>query len=238
MIKKLLLSALSFTMILGAFFTTDLSAQKRDDLAIIGAPLADFTLPVYGGGDFKLSDAKGRNVLMVFIRGKYSPDGWCGICMYQYVELVNAELQMKLKEKYNLEVLFVMPFDSATIDKWFDALPAELQDYYSWKEKDLTNASAGEKRWAEYVKTHLKTIVYEKGKVPKPFKILVDGDFALGKKMDIYKSEWSGSRLDQFQPTVILLDKNGTVVFKYMSQHTLDRPNTDYLIKMMDTLIK
>jgi peroxiredoxin len=238
MFQKSFLMTLIITMALCSIFTGDSFAQKRDDLAIMGAPLADFTLPVYGGGDFKLSDVKGKNVLMVFPRGKYSAEGWCGICMYQYVELVDAELNLKLKDKYNLEVLFVMPFDVATIDKWFEALPTELNDYYSWKTKDLTNATPPEKKWAEYVKTHLKSIVYEKGKVPKPFKLLVDGNnFTLGKRMDIYKAEWSGAKLDQFQPTVILLDTKGNVVYKYMSQHTLDRPNVEYLIKMMNTLL-
>lgn len=238
MFKKSIFAVLSLIIIFGAVFTPGTFAQKAKDLAVIGMPLEDFTLPVYGDGDFKLSDAKGKNVLMVFPRGKYSAEGWCGICMYQYVELVDAELQMKIKEKYNLEVLFVMPFDVKTIDKWFEDLPGELQDYYKWKEKDLTNANEGEKRWAEWVKAHLKTIVYEKGKVPQPFKLLVDDKFALAKRLDIYRSEWSGAKLDQNQPTIILLDTKGNVVFKYISQHTLDRPNIDYLMKMMNILIK
>jgi peroxiredoxin len=238
MFKKSVFAVLSFIIIFAAVFTADTFAQKAKDLAVMGMPLDDFTLPVYGDGDFKLSDAKGKNVLMVFPRGKYSADGWCGVCMYQYVELVDAELRLKLKEKYNLEVLFVMPFDVKTIDKWFDDLPGQLNSYYSWKEKDLTNASEGEKKWAEWVKTHMKSIVYEKGKVPQPFKLLVDDKFTLGKRLDVYKTEWSGAKVDQYQPTIILLDTKGNVIFKYMSQYTLDRPNTDYLIKMMDTLIK
>jgi peroxiredoxin len=238
MFKKSAFTVLSFTIIFAAVFSANMFAQKSKDLAILTMPLDDFTLPVYGDGEFKLSDAKGKNVLMVFPRGKYNTDAWCGICMYQYVELVDAELQLKLKEKYNLEVLFVMPFDVKTIDKWFEDIPKELNDYYSWKEKDLTNASEGEKRWAEWVKNHLKSIVYEKGKIPQPFKLLVDDKFTLGKRLDIYKAEWGGTKIDQYQPTVILLDTKGNVIFKYMSQYTLDRPSVDYLVKIMDIFIK
>jgi peroxiredoxin len=238
MLKKTVFTVLSFTIILTAVFTADIFAQKSKDLAVMTMPLDDFTLPVYGDGDFKLSDARGKNVMMVFPRGKYSAEGWCGICMYQYVELVDAELQLKLKEKYNLEVLFVMPFDVKTIDKWFEDIPGELKEYYSWKDKDLTNASEGEKRWGEWVKTHLKSIVYEKGKIPQPFKLLVDDKFVLAKRLDIYKAEWGGAKIDQYQPTIILLDTKGNVIFKYMSQHTIDRPSADYLVKIMDKFIK
>lgn len=238
MFKKSIFAVLSLIIIFGAVFTPGTFAQKAKDLAVIGMPLDDFTLPVYGDGDFKLSDAKGKNVLMVFPRGKYNTDIWCDICMYQYVELADAELLMKIMEKYNLEILFILPFDTKTTDKWFEDMPDTLKEDYAWKEKDLTNAKENEKRWADWVKKHMKTIVYEKGKIPHPFKTLLDEKFILTKRLDIYRSEWGGTKIDQNQPTIILLDTKGNVVFKYMSQHTLDRPNIDYLMKMMDILIK
>jgi hypothetical protein len=39
-------------------------------------------------------------------------------------------------------------------------------------------------------------------------------------------------------PTFILLDKSGTVVFKYISQQTIDRPTTKYLTTIMDAFLK
>jgi hypothetical protein len=35
--------------------------------AIVGMPMPDFTLPVYGGGTFTLSEHKGKNVLLIFL---------------------------------------------------------------------------------------------------------------------------------------------------------------------------
>ena len=44
--------------------------------------------------------------------------------------------------------------------------------------------------------------------------------------------------VEQNLPTFILLDNDGKVVFKYISQHTIDRPTSGYLLKIMDALIK
>jgi hypothetical protein len=38
-------------------------------------------------------------------------------------------------------------------------------------------------------------------------------------------------------PTFILLDTDGKVIFKYISQHTIDRPTFDYLLKIMDAFL-
>ena len=53
-----------------------------------------------------------------------------------------------------------------------------------------------------------------------------------------FRTEWWGTKVDQNIPTFILLDNDGKVVFKYISQHTIDRPTSGYLLKIMDALIK
>jgi peroxiredoxin len=65
-------------------------SQKRPlDLAVIGEQLKDFSLPVYNGSEFQLSNEKGKNVLLVFPRGYYDKDVWCDICAYEYLDLVD-----------------------------------------------------------------------------------------------------------------------------------------------------
>jgi hypothetical protein len=51
--------------------------------ALLSLPMPDFTLPAVQGGDFGISKLKGKNVLLVFPRGKVA-DHWCQICHYQY----------------------------------------------------------------------------------------------------------------------------------------------------------
>jgi alkyl hydroperoxide reductase subunit AhpC len=78
--------------------------------------------------------------------------------------------------------------------------------------------------------------MYEKGKVPTPFPILIDAERTVTKGLGIFTMEWSGRKIEQNIPTVLILDKNGTVQFKYMSQNTIDRPSAKYLRKFLETL--
>ena len=78
----------------------------------------------------------------------------------------------------------------------------------------------------------------EKGKIPTPFPILVDGERAVSKGLGIFSTDWNGSKIEQNIPTVFILDKNGTVQFKYISQNTFDRPGAEYLLKFIGKLNK
>ena len=53
---------------------TGYSQPKPRDLALLENPLRDFTLPVYQGGSFTLSEHTEKNVLLVFPRGYYDKD--------------------------------------------------------------------------------------------------------------------------------------------------------------------
>jgi len=93
--------------------------------------------------------------------------------------------------------------------------------------------------WVHFANKHYpKTFTIKKGETPQPFKILSDEKHELSERFEIFRTEWWGTTVDQNMPTLILLDTDGTVVFKYISQHTIDRPTSRYLIKMMDALIQ
>ncbi len=46
--------------------------------AMAGLPMPDFTLPIYGGGEFSLSKNRGKNILLFFLRGSLG-NRWCTI---------------------------------------------------------------------------------------------------------------------------------------------------------------
>jgi peroxiredoxin len=210
------------------------------DLAVIGEPLKEFNLPVYKADEFKLSDEKGKNVLLVFPRGYYDKDVWCDICAYEYFDLVDEFYNKKLAEKYNLDVVFILPYDEKTIEKWLMDMP---EVYYESLEagKHLPDTLTNEKSmtWVHFANKHYpKTFTIKKGETPQPFKILKDEKHELSERLEIFKTEWWGTKVEQNMPTFILLDTDGKVVFKYISQHTIDRPTSAYLITIMDALIR
>lgn len=226
-----------FTIVI--FFSANSLSQKKPlDLAIIGEPLKEFSLPIYNEGIFQLSDAAGKNILLVFPRGYYDKDVWCDICAYEYLDLVDEFSNKNLAGKYNLELIFILPYDTSTIRKWLEDIP----DVYAGLEagKHLPDTLTNEKSmtWVHFANKHYpKTFSIKKGETPQPFIILSDEKHELSERLDIFRTEWWGTKVDQNIPALILLDTEGRVVFKYISQHTIDRPSSTYLIKIIDTMI-
>ena len=222
------------------FCVVNISAQKKPlDLAIIGEPLKDFALPIYQGGEFKLSEETGKNILIVFPRGYYDKDVWCDICAYEYLDLVDEFYNKKLTQEYNLEVVIILPYDTGTIRQWLSDMPEVYRSIEAGKHlaDTLTNEKA--MTWVHFANKHYpKTFTINPGETPTPFKILSDAKHELSERLEIFRTEWWGTTVDQNRPTFILLNTNGTVVFKYISQHTIDRPTIKYLTTIMDVLIQ
>lgn len=213
--------------------------KKPLDLAIVGEPLRDFNLPIYQGGEFQLSNEKGNNVLLVFPRGYYDKDVWCDICAYEYLDLIDEFHNKKLDEKYKLDVIVILPYDEITIDKWLTDLPEVYASLEAGKHLPDTLTNERSMTWVHFANKHYpKTFMINKGETPQPFKILIDEKHKLSERLEIFRTEWWGTAVEQNVPTFILLDKDGKVVFKYISQHTIDRPSTEYLMTIMDALIQ
>lgn len=220
--------------------TFDFYAQKKPlDLAIIGEELKNFSLPIYHGGEFQLSNEKGKNVLLVFPRGYYDKDVWCDICAYEYLDLIDEFYNKELAKKNNLDVLFILPYDENTIEKWLTDMSEVYESLEAGKHNPDTLTNERAMTWVHFANKHYpKTFTIKKGETPQPFRILVDEKHELSERFEIFKTEWWGTAVDQNMPTFILLDKEGTVVFKYISQHTIDRPTTGYLKTIMDAVIR
>jgi len=94
---------------------------------------------------------------------------------------------------------------------------------------------AREARWC-----HIDNYRYadEKGEVPTPFPILIDGERHVSSGLGIFATEWSGSKADQCISSVFIVDKKGILQFKYIGQNTRDRPSFGYLLKTLERINK
>jgi len=204
----------------------------------VGSPMPDFTLPVFQGGEVTLSKLRGKNVMIIFPRGLSRPDAWCHICPYQHSELADYEARTGFRARANLEILWVMPYSREMVAKWLDDYPQLLQDNENGK--NPPNAAsldeAGKARMERARSIYPKVFQAVKGQVPTPFPILVDADRALSQGLGFFTTSWSGSTAEQNVPTVLIIDPNGVLQFKYMSQNTVDRPPLDYLVRVIDIL--
>ncbi len=214
---------------------TTLSLTAQIQPAMLNQPMNNFTLPTYDGKTVSLSDFKGKNVLVVFPRVFAAEGRWCSICNYQYAEVM--ALAKKAKQKYNLEILYVISFSENTIRNWIDAFPDQMTAIEQMKiPKDNTEQSS---RRAEFAKNFfVNKYEFTKGEVPTPFPILIDSARTVSKSLGIFTNEWNGSKVEQDIPSVYLLDKNGILKFKYVSQTTVDRPKNDYMLQVFDSFLK
>jgi peroxiredoxin len=206
--------------------------------ALIEQPMPDFTLPSYQRGDVSLSQFRGKNVMIIFSRGYAAPNYWCTICNYRYVELAELEKAQQIRQKYNVEVLFVFPYDRGTVATWLEDLPGQLEKIREAKNPaDVSKLDeAGKRRMERWRQIFPKDFSLAKGQVLAPFPVLIDADRVLSKRLGLFQTEWSGSKVDQNMPSVYIVDKNGLLLFKYIGQNTLDRPSYDYLFKVLDVI--
>jgi peroxiredoxin len=239
--RQLFLSAFS-VLALGLLLigpTPHLTAQTQPLRPVtVGSPMPDFTLPVFQGGEVTLSELRGKNVMIVFLRGLSQPDSWCHICPYQHSELVEYEAETNWQSRANLEILFVLPYGQEMIGEWVDAYPQLLQDIEDGKNPPNQESldDAGRARMERQKQIYPKTFMETKGEVPIPFPILVDGDRTLSEGLGFFTTDWSGSDAEQNVPTVLIIDAAGTLQFKYMSQNTIDRPPLEYLVQVLDVI--
>ncbi|MFC1499827.1 peroxiredoxin family protein [Candidatus Zixiibacteriota bacterium] len=215
------------------------SVPQRTQAQIVSVEQAmpDFTMTSVQGGEVTLSDLKGKRVLLIFPRGKVS-DHWCQICHYQYMELVALERKLRLRERYGLEIVFVLPYSEEDAREWARIFPEQMEVIEGWKNPpDQENLSAGQRGWMETARTFFpETFTFEEGEDHLLFPIVIDTGANISKQLGLFRTEWGGSEVDQNVPTIFILDGEGTVQFKYHSQNTFDRPGSDYLLRVLETL--
>ena len=206
--------------------------------ALLEQPMPDFTLPAYQGGEVTLSKLRGKNVLIIFSRGYAAPNYWCTICNYRYVELVELEKAQQIRKKYNVEVLFVFPYDQGTVKTWLEVLPGQMDKIRETKNPADPSKldEAGKRRMERWRQIFPNDYSLNKGEVADPFPVLIDADRTVSKRLGLFQTEWTGSKVDQNIPSVFIVDKNGVLLFKYMGQNTVDRPSYEYLFKVLEII--
>jgi peroxiredoxin len=212
--------------------------EPRPQPAIVGQPMPDFILPVYQGGTLTLSSLRGKNVLILFPRGYAAENYWCTICNYRYVELAELEKAKRIQEKYNVEILVVFPYTRDVVTSWLEALPGQLETVRTTKNPADPSKldEKGKARMERFRQLFPNDYSVAKGTILTPFPILVDGERTLSKKLDLFRNEWSGSKVDQNIPSVYIVDADGILQFKYLGQNTVDRPGYDYLMKVLEVI--
>jgi len=165
----------------GLVFTQDTEIKT----VTAGQTMPDFTLPTYQGEDITLSQFKGKNILLIFPRGKFQPDVWCRMCVYQYADLVDIEKQKQIRKKYNLEILFVLPYSKEMVEDWVDKFPKKFAEIEAWKNPPNADKVTGRrKEWMEETRR-----VFPKkfeGKTPMLFPVLIDTEAKISKGLRLY----------------------------------------------------
>jgi peroxiredoxin len=204
----------------------------------VGQPMPDFTLPAFQGGTVTLSALKGKNVMIMFPRGYAADNYWCTICNYKYAELIELERTQQIRTKYNVEVLIVLPYGPDVVKAWVDVLPEQLDKVKERKyPADPSKLDEkGKKSMERYRQLFPLDLSIKEGKAPTPFPILIDADRKLSKSLGLFMTEWGGGKAEQNIPSVYIVDAGGTLQFKYLGQNTVDRPEYDYLFKVLDVL--
>ncbi len=212
---------------------------NRNDLQVAemippieGEPMFDFTLPVYGGGSFKLSDYKGKNILILFPRG-WVGRSWCTYCPYQYLDLAEMDKLEQVRKKLNLEIIFVMPYGSEKIADWFARFPETMKTLEGIRNPQ-GNPVGAQKEYADWAKVHFPKTFDLSGGVPsKVFPVLVDEKRTLSKRLKIFTNFWDGAQSEQNIASIYFIDKDGILRWKYLGQMTEDRPSTGFILDLI-----
>ena len=202
---------------------------------VVGEQMCDFTLPIYGGGEFDFAKQKGKNVLLIFLRG-WLGNSWCQICQFEYAEMVELQKELNLKKKYNLEIAFVLPYSKEIVEDFVQKIPEGVKKIDKWKTVS-PEATTRQIELMEFAKRKfVHTPTFENGKADTRIPILIDSERTLSKRMQVFTTFWDQMKSEQNIPLALVIDKKGKIVFKYLSQTTFDRPGSDYLINYIKNM--
>jgi peroxiredoxin len=228
-----------YSILLVTFFVFGLECRAQENkinLPMIDQPVSDFQLIDQNGKLVALSDYKGKNVMLIFSRGMVKENYWCQICHYQYADLADLEKTLSVRQKYNLEVLFILPYSIDTVKNWIGMFPKQMEIIENWKyPKDSANLPEGKLKWALTTRKLLpKKFIYDPDKIETPFPILADSNRLVSNAYKLYKNE---PNAPQNTPAIYIIDKEGKLRFKYICQDTTDRPSFQYLFQFIEKMI-
>jgi peroxiredoxin len=218
------------------FFQITLAQKSKIELPMIDQPISDFKLSDQNGNEVDISNLKGKNIMLIFPRGMVKENYWCQICHYQYADLADIEQRSSIRQKYNLEVLFVLPYASDTVRNWIKMFPEQMEIINGWKyPKDSSTASEETIDWALKSRKLLpKIFKYNSENIETPFPVLADSERMVSNGFRLYKSDL---KAPQNTPAIYIIDKEGKLRFKYICQDTTDRPSFQYLFQIIEKIV-
>ncbi|MFH0736715.1 MAG: nuclear transport factor 2 family protein [bacterium] len=224
--------------ILNSIFKQNNSLTLAQVMAVIvGDPMPDFSLPIHGGGNFPLSKYIGKNVLLMFPRGK-TGNNWCAYCPYQYLELEQLEKDQNIEKKNNLKIAFVLPYSSEEIKDWMEKFPTALQTVEAIKNQEpapaLGSLQSDYMMWARNNFPIKFDVKKEDQHITIP--VLVDENRTLSRQLKIFTGFWDGITSEQNMASVFIIDKKGILKFKYIGQMTEDRPSVEFLLNFIKNM--
>jgi peroxiredoxin len=224
--------------ILIILISTGYSQNENIFPVTINEKFPDVTLQTVQGEMVRIADFNGKNIMLIFPRGKVTPEVWCPICHYQYLEMVTVEESEKLREKFNMEIFFVLPYSSDSLQHWINAFPQSLQSINNWKfPDDEANIDENVREWMEYAREFFPySFDYSADQFELKLPVLFDPDRIVSEGLMIFREEWGGTTVAQNVPTIFILDKEGKVKFKYFSQYTNDRPDAKYIVRYLEKM--
>ncbi|MBM3296006.1 MAG: redoxin domain-containing protein [Candidatus Aminicenantes bacterium] len=197
--------------------------------ALLGLPFPPLVLPSTQGDTIDLKNLKGKKVVLIVPRVYAGEGRWCTICNYQYAEAAAAA--SAFRTEHNAEILFLFPFDRDVVSEFLSLTPSQLEKIRGWKNPAEPEKldEQGRQRLERMRSLFPKDLSMKEGEVPTPFPLLLDPERRISKTLGVFASEWGGSKGDQGVPAVFILDGEGILRFKYISQSTADRPDLAYL---------
>jgi hypothetical protein len=205
---------------------------------MVNEPLPEFTLPIYGGGEFSTNKYKGKNLLLIFPRGLNGVNSWCPYCQYQYLDLMDIDKKMNLRKKYNLEIAFILPYKKEMIENWFKRFN-ETTEYLEEVKSNKAPVNQYYKETIEFVRKHYpKKFSLKEGEMKPVFPVLIDEERKVSIRFRLFIRFWNSVSIEQNIPAVYLVDKSGVVQFKYVSQMTYDRLDSEKLLEEIYNLNK
>ncbi len=229
---------LTYTLLL-IFITSFLTAQNDAIIPVqIKEKFSNFTINDHNGNEVTLSELKGKKVMLVFIRGKVTPQVWCPICHYQYLEVLQAEKEQDLRKKLNMEIFFVLPYSMDSLENWKNAFAGSINTVEKWKNPETDeNTPQGLIEWAEHCKLFFPHTFKVPDNIELDIPVLMDEKQELSKGLFLYTEEWGGTKVAQNIPTIFIIDEKRYVKFKYHSQYTNDRPDMGYITKYIEKMM-
>lgn len=208
-------------------------------VGIVGQPFSDFTLKTGQGNIVSMHELKGKNILIIVPRGKYADNSWCSICNYQYADFAEIELNQNVKKKYNLEILYLFPYGKDVYNEWVSDFKNEMGKIETWKNPaDTINLTEEQRNWMMFTrKLFPKSFDFSGTDIPLPLPVLLDEKQEVSKGLDISRTEWDGAKTLQNIPAIYIIDKEGILRFKYISQNTYDRPSPEYVFEFLSKIV-